>query len=263
MFRICLAGSVVKDTVFPFQGEPFTSLGGILYNIYGFSLLDAKDFFLFPVFFAKKEHIEEAKRLFPHLPISWEFIREWEATDENTIVYRTSSERDEDYRKKTPFLDGSHLPQGMDGYLINFIHQDDFHKGIPELSGIVYVDLHKRSFYLREWDGERLIGRARFIQCNREEFEVLKGKFDNIDASFLVTGGEEGAWLIEGERSFYMPAKHVQVVDPTGAGDVFGSAFLYTFLKTGDALASLSRAVDIATYSVTKRGICEEKIPGS
>ena len=260
MLRICIAGSVVKDTVFPYQGKPFTSLGGILYNIYGFSLLDTRDFLLFPVFFAKKDHIEVAKKIFSHLPISWEFVREWDATDENTIVYRTPSERDEDYKKKTPPLDGSHLPPKMDGYLINFIHQDDFHKGLPELSGVVYVDLHKRSFYLRDWDGEKLIGRARFIQCNREEFEVLKGKFDNLSVSFLVTGGEEGAWLIEEERSFYMPAKSIQVVDPTGAGDVFGSVFLYTFLKTGDVLSSLSKAVELATYSVTKRGICEKEI---
>jgi ribokinase len=47
---------------------------------------------------------------------------------------------------------------------------------------------------------------------------------------FVQTEGEEGSYTITEEESFYTPAFNVQVVDTTGAGDVFHGAYIVGLL---------------------------------
>jgi len=48
----------------------------------------------------------------------------------------------------------------------------------------------------------------------------------------VVTGGPEGAWLAAAGESFHQGAFEVDVVDTTGAGDVFHGAFLIGLLES-------------------------------
>ena len=71
----------------------------------------------------------------------------------------------------------------------------------------------------------------------------------------VVTRGEDGAvvfWRGE-QRSF--PAATVDVVDPTGAGDVFAACFFTRWWQSGDAWSAAAAAADLATRSVTMSGV--------
>ena len=71
----------------------------------------------------------------------------------------------------------------------------------------------------------------------------------------IVTMGSQGAlWLDKNGREEFIPAKKVKSVDSTGAGDAFIGCFADNFVKTADILASIRRASQYATLSVTKKG---------
>ncbi len=265
MLRICIAGSVVKDTIKAYSGDEFTSLGGVLYNMYGFSLLKEKDFILYPVFYLDPLDLDEVKAIFSKLNVNWSGVKVWDETDKNLIVYYSPSERKEFYDKRTPFLsfqDILPLLKDIDGLLINFIHTGDL-PGVINWGGVIYVDLHKRAFD----EKDRILDVLRYgdiIQCNEQEYKSIVDKigkdkiFEHRVKIVVVTGGEKGAWIMDkGMTVKYMPAPKVKVADPTGAGDVFGSVFLYYYLKTGDPLFSLEKSVYIASASVEKRGLME------
>ena len=72
--------------------------------------------------------------------------------------------------------------------------------------------------------------------------------------NIIVTMGSQGAlWLANGIEEF-IPARKVQAVDSTGAGDSFIGCFVENYVKTGDVLESIKRASLYATLSVTKKG---------
>ncbi len=70
----------------------------------------------------------------------------------------------------------------------------------------------------------------------------------------IVTMGSQGALWISSEREEFVPARKVQAVDSTGAGDSFIGCFVEHYTKTGDVLESMKRASLYATLSVTKKG---------
>jgi ribokinase len=98
---------------------------------------------------------------------------------------------------------------------------------------------------------------------NRGELEALAGGAGDpvelarsLDAarSVVVTLGSEGAAVIEGSRVERIPARRVDAVDTTGAGDAFCGA-LAQALDTGADLVEAARwAVRAAAASVTKPG---------
>ena len=69
-----------------------------------------------------------------------------------------------------------------------------------------------------------------------------------------VTMGAQGALLLDGDRVLRCEAPAVDVVDTTGAGDVFRGAFIVAFLR-GDAAEHVLRfATTAAALSCTKPG---------
>ena len=69
-----------------------------------------------------------------------------------------------------------------------------------------------------------------------------------------VTLGARGAMLLEDDRLHHAPGLPVEVVDTTGAGDVFRGAFIFAFLR-GDAPADVLRfANTAAALSCTRLG---------
>ncbi|MBQ3442734.1 MAG: ribokinase [Selenomonadaceae bacterium] len=72
--------------------------------------------------------------------------------------------------------------------------------------------------------------------------------------NITVTMGSQGAlWLADGAEEF-IPARKVQAVDSTGAGDSFIGCFVEHYSRTGDVLESIKRASLYATLSVTRKG---------
>ena len=58
--------------------------------------------------------------------------------------------------------------------------------------------------------------------------KFLQEKFGSV---VVVTAGEKGAFCNTEDDTLYQPSFHVQVVDTTGAGDVFHGAFMVGLLK--------------------------------
>ena len=73
----------------------------------------------------------------------------------------------------------------------------------------------------------------------------------------VVTMGEAGALVIEGERATRVPAPRVAAVDTTGAGDAFCGS-LAAGLARGSRLVDAARvAVKVASQSTLRRGALE------
>jgi sulfofructose kinase len=69
-----------------------------------------------------------------------------------------------------------------------------------------------------------------------------------------VTLGSRGSALLAGDAVYRAPAPQVEVVDTTGAGDVFRGAFIYALLR-GDAPGDLLRFANAAAaVSCTREG---------
>jgi 1D-myo-inositol 3-kinase len=71
----------------------------------------------------------------------------------------------------------------------------------------------------------------------------------------VITRGKRGASLYTEKEEYRAPAFPAIQVEPTGAGDVFASAFLITYFETRDPLEALRFANCVASFVVEKEGI--------
>ena len=76
----------------------------------------------------------------------------------------------------------------------------------------------------------------------------------------IITRGEQGCCVLDGDQVTHLPAHRVEAVDATAAGDVFNGA-LATALSEGRTLIEAARwASAAAAFSVTRRG-AQSSIP--
>jgi ribokinase len=66
--------------------------------------------------------------------------------------------------------------------------------------------------------------------------------------------GEAGAVLLDGEVPVHIPARKVQAVDTTAAGDAFNGAFAVALSEGKSPAAAVAFAVAAAAISVTRHG---------
>ncbi|MXY50813.1 MAG: carbohydrate kinase family protein [Gemmatimonadetes bacterium] len=93
----------------------------------------------------------------------------------------------------------------------------------------------------RPQDIEDLLRATDYLIASRVFAEALTGRADPATATkslagygssvTVVTLGEEGSYTLAGDRSFHTPAFSVEVVDTTGAGDVFHGAYTFGLLQ--------------------------------
>ncbi|MQL55804.1 carbohydrate kinase family protein [Acidianus ambivalens] len=101
--------------------------------------------------------------------------------------------------------------------------------------------------YASEYEGEEVD----ILYVNEKEYESLRTK---ANAKIVVIKkGKEGAELI-GSEECKVEALKVNVVDTTGAGDVFDAAFNVSYINTGSIEDSLRFASVAAGLKVTKLG---------
>ncbi|REC95154.1 ribokinase [Kushneria indalinina] len=84
--------------------------------------------------------------------------------------------------------------------------------------------------------------------------QALQQALPNTD--IVLTLGSEGAWRIDGERNepLYQPARPVQAVDTTGAGDTFIGYYMAAVQAGCDASTCLERATAAAALAVQRAG---------
>ncbi len=70
----------------------------------------------------------------------------------------------------------------------------------------------------------------------------------------VITDGERGAWYWDGRQPLHQPAFSVDVVDTTGAGDVFHGAYLFAHLQEWGAERRLAFAAATAALKCRRVG---------
>ncbi len=130
--------------------------------------------------------------------------------------------------------------------------------------------------WLREWRADGLVRagewpEARFVLGNASaavfSVEDIDGDESRIEELvhacpvIVVTEGAEGARVYwHGDvRRFRPPA--VEVVDTTGAGDIFAAAFFIRLQHTQDPWEAARFATRLAAFSVTRRGLASIPTP--
>jgi sugar/nucleoside kinase (ribokinase family) len=71
----------------------------------------------------------------------------------------------------------------------------------------------------------------------------------------VVTQGAKGATLYCGGQISQFPSRPTELIEPTGAGDVFAAAFLVRLAETEDPFESTRFANVAASLSVEKAGL--------
>ena len=100
------------------------------------------------------------------------------------------------------------------------------------------------------------------LRVSREEAETLSGRVspDQIlerlrafNAKItILTLGRLGSLIACGSKKFKVPSYETRVEDPTGAGDVFGGAFIVELLESRDARWAAAMGSAMASISVEK-----------
>ena len=123
--------------------------------------------------------------------------------------------------------------------------------------------------WLRTWGADGLVGVTRWKSAERVlaradvvilSMEDLGGDVDELDrlrrlARLLVlTDGRHGALVYQGERVVRVPAYDVEEVDPTGAGDVFSSAYFVRLHETQDPTEAARYGNCVASFLVEAPG---------
>ncbi len=110
----------------------------------------------------------------------------------------------------------------------------------------------------KKWEkANDVLSKVDFVIVSEEdvfEEDVTKYAVSNI---FVLTKGRKGAelYLDGGKRHEHIPAFEREEVDATGAGDVFGAAFLLRYYETKDAVESAIFASCAASFVVEKVGV--------
>ena len=106
------------------------------------------------------------------------------------------------------------------------------------------------------------------VFCNEIEAESFTGKESLSDAieamksiakTFVITLGNKGAVIWDGEKSIEIKAHKVEAVDSNGAGDMFAGAFLYGLTNGMDFEAAGNLASAASAKIVSQFGPRLEK----
>lgn len=99
---------------------------------------------------------------------------------------------------------------------------------------------------------------ARVISESLDQNKMLESLKSTKARIIILTLGAEGALIHDGRRNIKVPSYKVREVDPTGAGDVFGGAFVAEYLNSKDlelAAAMGSAASSLAVEEIGFRSL--------
>lgn len=124
--------------------------------------------------------------------------------------------------------------------------------------------------WLRSWGPDGRVEPKKWSQMeaslNKASAAVLSNEDIGYDEEIIeeislasrvlaLTEGNEGARIYWNHDLRRFPASSMDVVDATGAGDIFAAAFFIRLHSTRDPWEAARFATRLATYSVTRRGL--------
>ena len=270
----CLSFDIIKLPDFSIQ-----SWGGIAYNILTLSL--CTDATIYPITYVGNELKDALFKIFP-ANVSCECVKISNATNRNTI-HVSGENRYEFITPHAPEIDIDmfHCPGKMEFLLLNPVMGWEFSletlNQIEQVNAkITMIDVHNLTLgmhksgeryriYLDKKLVETILDKFHIIQMNRDEYTSFTGKkypegLRNLPERtiFFITLSKDGATVVHRGRWETFKPKIVFKKDIIGAGDISGSIFALSFLKTGDPFLSCERTVRIMEH--LKGKTLEEKI---
>lgn len=113
--------------------------------------------------------------------------------------------------------------------------------------------------FFKEWHPQAaLIERADAVVLSDEDVhrdESIINDYAQMFRLLVVTEGYNGARVYWHGDARHFSAPQKDASDPTGAGDIFAAAFFIRLKSTQDPWASAAIAVQLASLSVTRRGL--------
>jgi len=88
-----------------------------------------------------------------------------------------------------------------------------------------------------------------------DNIEEITKKISQQGRIYAITMGEEGALIIKGNETYKIEAQNIEnLVDTTGAGDLFAAGFLEHFIKNESLESCGSRGVEMASRVIQQYG---------
>ena len=113
--------------------------------------------------------------------------------------------------------------------------------------------------YLEAWpDAEAILPLATAVILSEEDLldDNMLIHFRELSRLLVLTSGYNGCTIFVGDEICNIPAPQVKEVEPTGAGDIFATAFLVKYQQTnGDHREAGRFANMVASQSVTRIGL--------
>lgn len=291
--KITIIGEIFYDEIYPYRGKKQMGFGGILYNLIALANLADTSTTLIPISFLSTKHLSQVKKIcapYPNIRLSG-IIPSEKGTETARLTYISWDKRTEEITLHHPPIPFNYIKKHLDSdaILINFTALRDVSlttlKRIRNSSNaLIMIDLHslptkinsKKIRYShpvsnwRDW-----LSCADIIQGNEMETSALLGIKINNDNDWktihrkilesgikivITTLGEKGIVmsLKNDKRIIFkkIPACPVKkIVDTTGSGDVFTSAFLWNYLNTHNPFQSAQYANQIAAFNCQLKGL--------
>ena len=113
--------------------------------------------------------------------------------------------------------------------------------------------------YAADWpEADFVLQKCAATVISREDIDDSQQRLDELASAspvLVVTDGFGPIWIVQnGQEQLLTPAR-VEELDPTGAGDIFATAFFISFYKTHQAEKAAEFASRVAGQSVSKRGV--------
>jgi len=290
--RIAVIGTVVQDRVERADGSTATGLGGIAYSVGAVAALGGDDVEIVPVC-RVADDVREAVSLewSRWLNVSQEALLGWEGPASRVELRYVEGglvggDRDERLLGLTPPLEAGEVDAVFecDAVLVNCITGPVLapcaRRALSALPAPIHLDVHSLvlgidetglRFPERPPDWFEWLLAVDSVQCNEHEAAVLAGEtgwnlstdrfvtglVDAADGprTMIVTHGAGGATLYRrGIAPLRVRAPEIEVVDPTGAGDAFGAAFVLAVTSGITTEAAVRHAVSVASASCALEG---------
>lgn len=118
--------------------------------------------------------------------------------------------------------------------------------------------------FFRQWpNAQKLLKRADAVVFSIEDLqedEDLIQEYSQNTRILAITEGKNGARIYWNGDVIHIPAPKVEVVNATGAGDIFAAVFFIRLYETKDPWEAGKQAVKLASHSVKRLGLASVPI---